>query len=99
MKLDSAHTILKVIDHCHDLVKTNIADLERPSFDPSARKRLIGETYLRISHIYYINDTLRCVILGRAIAMRHILYTELGWASFFWIGAQKYAIPAKEAIA
>jgi hypothetical protein len=96
VKPDSTRTILKVIDHCHDLVKTNIYDLDKTSLDQTTRKRLIEESYLRLSHIYYINDALRCVILERAIAMRRSLDTVLGWGSFFWSGPQKYSIPTKE---
>jgi hypothetical protein len=91
---DSAHIILKVIDHCHGLVRTNIYDLDKTSIDQTSRKRLIDDSYLRLSHIYHINDALRCVILERAIAMRRSLDTELG--SFFWTGPQKYNIPTKE---
>jgi hypothetical protein len=92
---DSAHTIVKVIDHCHDLVKANMSDLDKASIDQTSRKRLIDESYLRLSHIYHINDALRCVILERAIAMRRSLDTELG-GSFFWIRPRKYRIPTKE---
>lgn len=93
---NSAHTILKVIDHCHDLVKTNINDLSQRSVDPASRKKLIDESYLRLSHIYHINNALRCMILERAIAMRGSLDTELSWSSVFWIGPQKYSIPTNE---
>jgi hypothetical protein len=70
---NSAHTVLKLIDHCHDLVKTNIYDLDKTSVDQASRKKLIDEAYLRLSHIYHINDVLRCMILDRAIAMRRSL--------------------------
>jgi hypothetical protein len=93
---NSAHTVLKVIDHCHDLVKTNIYDLDKTSVDQASRKKLIDEAYLRLSHIYRINDVLRCMILERAIAMRRSLDAELGWGSFLWIGPQKYRVPSKE---
>jgi hypothetical protein len=93
---NSAHTVLKVIDHCHDLVKANIYDLDKTSVDQASRKKLIDEAYLRLSHIYHINDVLRCMILERAIAMRRGLDAELGWGSFLWIGPQKYRVPSKE---
>jgi len=93
---NSAHTVLKVIDHCHDLVKANIYDLDKTAVDQASRKKLIGESYLRLSHIYHINDVLRCMILERAIAMRRSLDAELGWGSFLWIGPQKYRVPSKE---
>ncbi len=67
---DSAHTILTVINHCHDLVKSGIEDLGKTAGDQTARKRLIDQSYFRLSNIYYINDALRCVILERAVAMR-----------------------------
>jgi len=63
-----------------------------------SRKKLIDEAYLRLSHIYHINDVLRCMILERAIAMRRSLDAELGWGSFLWIGPQKYRIPSKEGV-
>jgi hypothetical protein len=93
---NAAHTVLKVIDHCHDLVKTNIDDVDKASADQTSRKKLIDESYLRLSHIYHINDVLRCMILERAITMRRSLDAELGWGSFFWIGPQKYRVPSKE---
>lgn len=93
---NSADIVLKVIDHCYDLVKTNISDLDKAAVDQASRKKLIEESYLRLSHIYHINDVLRCIILERAIAMRRSLDAELGWGSFLWIGPQKYHVPAKE---
>ncbi len=93
---DSAHTILTVINHCHDLVKSGIEDLGKTAGDQTARKRLIDQSYFRLSNIYYINDALRCVILERAVAMRQGLDTELSLGSFFQIGPQTYSIPVKE---
>jgi hypothetical protein len=88
----SAHIMLKLIDHCHGLVKTNIDELSKGSID----QRLIVESYLRLSHIYYITDALRCVILQRAVTMRSSLDTEeLSWGSFLQSGPQKYSIPIK----
>ena len=91
----SAHIILNVIDHCHDAVKDAISKANKTS-DHTPRKKLIDDAHLVLSHIYYINDALRCVILERAIAMRRSFDTRLGWSSFFWIGPQKYKVPAKE---
>jgi hypothetical protein len=94
---DSANTILWVVNNCHELVKTkDINDLNKTSIDQTSRKMLIEEAYLRLSHIYHINDALRCVILERATAMRRSFYTKLGWGSFFWIGRQNYGRPKKE---
>ena len=90
MEPNSAHTVLKVIDHCHDLVKANIYDLDKTAVDQASRKKVIGESYLRLSHIYHINDVLRCMILERAIAMRRSLDAELGWAdkAIAWLEMQ-----------
>jgi hypothetical protein len=94
---DSAHTILWVINNCHELVKSkDINDLNKTSLDQTSRKKLIDEAFLRLSHIYYIDDALRCVILERAGAMRRSFDTKLGWGSFFWIGRQNYSRPKKE---
>jgi hypothetical protein len=94
---NSADIVLKVIDHCYGLVKTNIYDLDKAAtIDHAPRKKLIEESYLRLSHIYHINDVLRCMILERAIAMRRSLDAQLGWGSFLWIGPQRYRVPAKE---
>jgi len=64
--------------------------------DQTARKRLLDDSYFVLSNIYYINDALRCVMLGRAVAMRHSLDAELSLGSFFQIGPQRYKIPVKE---
>ncbi|MGA2639218.1 hypothetical protein [Methylocella sp.] len=93
---NSAHTILTVINHCQDLVKTGIQDLGKTPGDQTARKRLIDDSYFRLSNIYYIDDALRRVILERAVAMRRSLDTELSLGSFFRIGPQTYNIPVKE---
>lgn len=93
---NAAHTILTVVNHCQDLVKTDIGDIGRAANDQSARQRLIDQSYFRLSNIYYINDALRCVILERAVAMRRSLDAQLGWASFLQEGSQTYKIPARE---
>ena len=93
---DSAHTILTVINHCHDLVKSDIGDLGKAANDQTARQNLIDQSYFRLSNIYYIDDALRCVILERAVAMRRSLDTELSLGSFFQVGPKTYKIPAKE---
>ncbi len=92
----SAHTILTVINHCQDLVKTDIDTLAKAPADDAASKKLIDQSYFRLSHIYYIDDALRCVILERAVAMRRSLDAELTLGSFFQIGPRSYKIPVKE---
>jgi len=92
----SVHVILNVINRCHGVVSDAIKNSGKTSLDQTARKQLIEETSLRLSHIYYLNDALRCVILERAAAMRRSLNARLGWGSFFWIGRQTYYVPAKE---
>jgi hypothetical protein len=51
---NSAHTVLKVIDHCHDLVKTNIYDLDKTSVDQALRKktyrRVLSAPFAHLSH-------------------------------------------------
>jgi hypothetical protein len=96
VKPDSAHLILNVINHCHSELKDIISKVDKASLDQTARKKLIDEAYFRLSHIYYINDALRCVIFERAVAMRRSFDTNLGWGSLFWIGPQQYSLPAKE---
>jgi hypothetical protein len=50
-----------------------IAKIGTTTPDQASRKKLIDEAHLRLSHIYYMNDALRCLILERAIAMRRSL--------------------------
>ncbi|MGO9672678.1 MAG: hypothetical protein ACLPSF_00640 [Methylocella sp.] len=92
----SAHTILTVINHCQDLVRTDINSLGKTPDDQTALKRILAESYFRLSHIYYIDDALRCVILERAVAMRRSLDAELSWGSFFHAARKAYEIPVKE---
>ena len=91
----SAHAILKVIDHCQDVVKSGVADIARTT-DDDARKKLLQQAYFRLSNIYYIDDALRCVILERAVAMRRSLDSDLSLASLFETAPRSYAIPARE---
>jgi hypothetical protein len=90
---NSAHIILTLINYCQRLVTDNLG--KTPN-DQTARKRLLDDSYFVLSNIYYINDALRCVMLGRAVAMRHSLDAELSLGSFFQIGPQRYKIPVKE---
>jgi hypothetical protein len=59
----SAHVLLNVIDHCYDPVKDARSKADKTS-DHAPRKKLIDEAHLVLSHIYYIDDALRCVILA-----------------------------------
>jgi hypothetical protein len=93
---NSAHVILTVINHCQDLVKSDIEKLGESATDVTARKALLDSSYFRLSNIYYIDDALRCVILERAVAMRRSLDTELSLGSFFQLGPQNYGLPARE---
>jgi hypothetical protein len=93
---NAAHTILTVINHCQDLVKSDIGDIGKAANDQTARQKLVDQSYFRLSNIYYINDALRCVILERAVAMRRSLDTELSLGSFFEVGPKTYKIPVKE---
>ena len=92
----SAHIILNVINYCHGGVKDIVSKVDKASLDQTSRKKLIDEAYIRLSHIYYINDAFRCVVFERAVAMRRSFDSKLGWGSLFWIGPQQYSLPAKE---
>jgi hypothetical protein len=92
----SALVILKVINHCHDLLKTDIEQLGKAPIDAAGRKALIHQASVRLDHLYHMNDALRCVILERAISMRRSLDTELDLGSMFRVGTRDYAVPREE---
>jgi hypothetical protein len=70
-------------DNCHELVKSkDINDLNKTSLDQTSRKRLIDEAFLRLSHIYCIDDALRCVILERPSRCVAALIRNLGGGRF-----------------
>ncbi|MET0217980.1 MAG: hypothetical protein ABW205_08665 [Burkholderiales bacterium] len=93
---ESAHVILKVIDHCHDVLRQSIEQIGKASNDAAARKALIRQAQVRLEHIYHINDVLRCVILERAVSMRSSLDEEFHVGSLFQIGTRRYSVPPRE---
>jgi hypothetical protein len=72
----SARVLLEVSAHCQGLIKDEI---EGPIADRDAGKigvaqkpikEIIDRSYLRLDHIWHVNDALRCMIVERALAIR-----------------------------
>lgn len=92
----STHVILKVIDHCHNLLRQGIEQIGGTSNGTTARKALVRQAQVRLEHLYHMNDVLRCVILERAVSMRGSLDEEFHIGSLFQSGTRRYAVPLRE---
>jgi hypothetical protein len=93
----SASHLLQIIDHCHDLAKNDVegADADKHpvkapiSCEKTAKKGSDPEKHLcdfatRQSHIWWLNNVLRCTILQRAVSIRDNV------AKTFW---DRYIMP------
>ncbi len=81
----SASYLLQIIDHCHDLAKRGIenAQVDRHPVKVAQEvcdslTRALSETekqicafYIRNSHIWWLNNVLRCTVLQRAVTIRN----------------------------
>jgi hypothetical protein len=93
---ESAHVILKVIDHCHSLLRGDIEQIGKTSITAAARKTLVRQAQKRLEHLYHINDVFRCVLLERAISMRRSLDEEFHVGSLFQSGSRRYSVSPRE---
>jgi hypothetical protein len=89
----SASHLLQIIDHCHDLAKS---DIEQAAADKHSVKapascdvvtlseieKHICDFNTRKSHIWWLNNVLRCTILQRAVTMRDDVAKTL-WEKYF----------------
>jgi hypothetical protein len=79
----SASHLLQIIDHCHDLAKQDIekinankrgvkavASCEKATRTLSETETDICNFATRISHVWWLNNVLRCTILQRAVIIR-----------------------------
>ncbi len=94
----SASHLLQIIDHCHDLAKNDLeganADKRQvkapPLCDKTAQQKLsdsekrLCDFATRQSHIWWLNNVLRCTILRRAVSIRDDV------AKTFW---ERYVMP------
>jgi len=81
----SASHLLQIIDHCHDLAKRNIENAHVDKHPVKVAEavcasstRALSETEkqicafdLRNSHIWWLNNVVRCTILQRAVTIRN----------------------------
>jgi hypothetical protein len=93
----SARVVLEVINHCSGLVKDEIdkaIDAGGPAkLDPAARKAMADAAYPKLDALYKTNETLRCVIFARSLAIRQSTMADSYWGSFFGLAQQNYAAP------
>lgn len=91
----SASHLLQIIDHCHDLAKSDIEQATADKNPVKAPASCDGVTLSKVekhicdfatrkSHIWWLNNVLRCTILQRAVTMRDDV------AKTFW---EKYIMP------
>jgi hypothetical protein len=79
----SASHLLQIIDHCHDLAKQDlekidaninrakaVASGEKAAHTLSETEKHISNFATRISHIWWLNNVLRCTIFQRAVTIR-----------------------------
>lgn len=89
----SARVVLEVINHCHGKMKDEIESLidrRGTGADTAERKVTLDLSYRRLDHLYRTNETLRCVIFERALAIRAQITSESYWGTFFGIGTPNY---------
>lgn len=92
----SARLALEVVNHCGALVNDGIAEATQylakdgSQLDPAARKAFTDLAYKRLDALYKTNETLRCVIFTRALAIRQSLAVGSFWGSFFGLDGPSY---------
>ena len=88
----SARVVLEVINHCQGRMKDEIDAMidTRDTASDAQRKALTDLSYRRLDHLFRTNDTLRCVIFERALAIRKMVNAESYWGTFFGIGQVNY---------
>jgi hypothetical protein len=92
----SARIVLEVVNHCNAIAKDDIekaidaGDGGLPKLDAAARKTLVDTAYSRLDAIYRTNETLRCIMFERALAIRQSTLGDSFWSSFFGIGEPVY---------
>jgi hypothetical protein len=95
----SARIVLEVVNHCAGLVKDDIdkivdANSDEPvKISAAERKAFADAAYRRLDAIYRTNETLRCVIFNRALAIHQLLGLDSYWGSFFGVTPQIYPLP------
>jgi hypothetical protein len=92
----SARVVLEVINHCHGRMKDELEGLidKRASTNATERKALTDLSYRRLDHLYKANETLRCVVFERALAIRRTVSAESYWSTFLGIGQVNYVLPS-----
>jgi hypothetical protein len=95
----SARLVLEVVNHCAGLLKdqidkaTNYLAKDRPKLEGPDLKAFTDLAYKRLDALYRTNETLRCVIFGRALEMRGALDVGSFWGSFFGLEPPSYKAP------
>jgi hypothetical protein len=92
----SARVVLEIINHCHGRMKDELEGLidKRATANLSERKALTDLSFRRLDHLYKTNETLRCVIFERALAIRRTVSAESYWSTFLGIGQVNYVLPS-----
>lgn len=91
----SARVVLEIINHCHGRMKDELEGLidKRATATPTERKTLTDLSFRRLDHLYKTNETLRCVVFERALAIRRTVSAESYWSTFLGIGQVNYVLP------
>jgi hypothetical protein len=73
----TVRVLLEVTNNCHQLLKDELEPIvgdRKADFDRNRRKESDDEiyrrSYLRLHHIWHINDAMRCMIVARALGIR-----------------------------
>ncbi len=91
--------MLEVVNHCAGLVKDQIDQAtgyfakELPKIADADRKAFVDLAYKRLNALYRTNETLRCVIFARALAMRNYLSDGSFWSAYFGLDDPSYKTP------
>jgi len=95
----SARLVLEVVNHCSGLVKEQIDKATTylakaaPKLADADRKAFTDLAYKRLDALYRTNETLRCVIFTRALAMRGYLNVDGFWGAYFGLDDPSYKAP------
>jgi hypothetical protein len=98
----SARIVLEIVNHCAGLVKDDIDKLidsgspAPPKVDAAERKSFADSAYRRLDVIYRTNETLRCVMFDRALAIHQLLNVDSYWGSFFGVTPLTYALSIED---
>ena len=96
---NSARVTLEVINHCDGVIKSDLdvltvsSEAAAPVLGAEDRKRFAETAFARLDAVYKANETLRCLMFGRALAIRGSSETSSYWNTFFGLAAPTYNPP------